>query len=215
MKRPRLTPKVLLAEGKDEQWVLPELLDAAGVAWPSQAPPVWIEETNGIATILSSPVIETELKTSGLRILGIVVDANGDIGARWQSLSARLEMVIPGLPPEPRLEGVVHDRSDGIRVGLWIMPDNLERGMLETLLLRIRAGDGTLYDHARDAVAAARTKGATFLEAHRDKAELHTWLAWQDPPGQQLHAAVRAHALDARSPLAAPFVAWFRRLFDV
>jgi AAA ATPase domain len=67
---------------------------------------------------------------------------------------------------------------------------------------------------ARDATAQARALGAPFRDAHREKAELHAWLAWQDPPGQQLHAAVRAHALPPAPPVTAAFVAWFRRLFD-
>ena len=215
MNRPRPAPKVLLAEGKDEQRVLPELLEAAGIPWPQTKPPVWIEDANGIETILSLPVIETELRTPGLRMFGVLVDANGDLGARWASLRGRLASIIPDLPAGPDPAGIIHDRDDGIRVGVWVMPDNLERGMLETLLLRLRSGDSALHEHARDAVAAARAKGAPFLPAHLDKAELHTWLAWQDPPGQQLHAAVRAKDLDAASPLAAPFVAWFRRLFEV
>jgi hypothetical protein len=215
MNRPRLAPRVLLVEGKDEQRVLPELLELCGIPWPQKEPPVWIEDANGIETILGTPLIETEVKVSGLRVLGILVDANGDLAARWRSVRGRLADVVPDLPVAPHLEGWIHQRVDRIRIGVWVMPDNLERGMLETLLLRLRTGESALHDHARDAVAIARTKGAPFLPAHLDKAELHTWLAWQNPPGQQLHAAVRAKALDPMTPPAAPFVAWFRRLFEV
>jgi hypothetical protein len=215
MNRPRLAPKVLLVEGKDEQRVLPELLELCGIEWPDKNPPVWIEDANGIETILGTPLIETELKISGLRTMGILVDANGDLASRWQSLRVRLAAIIPELSAAPEPNGCVHDRDDGIRIGVWVMPDNRVGGMLETLLLRLRPGDGELHDHARDAVAIARTKGAPFSAAHLDKAELHTWLAWQDPPGQQLHAAVRAKALDPLGAGAAPFVAWFRRLYQL
>lgn len=215
MNRPRLAPKVLLAEGKDEQRVLPELFELCGIEWPQKNPPVWIEDANGIETILGTPLIETELKVSGLRMLGILVDANGDIDGRWTSLRTRLAAVIPELPLRAERDGLIYERPDGIRIGVWLMPDNVERGMLETLLLRLRTGEGRLFEHARDAVAVARTLGAPFIAAHQDKAELHTWLAWQDPPGQQLHGAVRAKALDALAPGAAPFVAWFRRLFAI
>ena len=83
MNRPRPTPKVMLVEGKDEQRVLPELLEVAGVPWPARDPPVWIEETNGIETMMSTPVIETELKISGLRVLGVVVDDSALAASRW------------------------------------------------------------------------------------------------------------------------------------
>lgn len=50
---------------------------------------------------------------------------------------------------------------------------------------------------------------------HHDKADIHTWLAWRDPPGRQLHDAVKQRILRPDSPHAAPFVRWFRRTFDV
>jgi hypothetical protein len=95
------------------------------------------------------------------------------------------------------------------------MPDNVHAGMLETLLLTVRAGDPEIHAHARAATSQARTLGAPFRDSHRDKAELYTWLAWQDPPGRQAHLAVHRHAPPPAPPATAPFVAWFRRLFRV
>jgi len=87
--------------------------------------------------------------------------------------------------------------------------------MLESLLLALRAGDEALHDHARDATQQARTRGAKFRDSHREKAELHAWLAWQDPPGRQLHDAVRARMMPPAPPVTNGFVAWFRRLFEI
>ena len=95
------------------------------------------------------------------------------------------------------------------------MPDNVRTGMLETLLLALRVGDQALHDHARDATGHARTLGAPFRDSHREKAELHAWLAWQDPPGRQLHDAVRARHLLPAPPVTDPFVGWFRQLFEL
>ena len=39
-------PKLLLAEGKDEQYLLPELLELAGIPW-SKPHPVQIHQTDG------------------------------------------------------------------------------------------------------------------------------------------------------------------------
>lgn len=101
------------------------------------------------------------------------------------------------------------------KVGVWLMPDNVRAGMLESLLLGLRAGNSALHDHARAVVARARELGAPFLETHREKAELHTWLAWEDPPGRQLHEAVRSKSLAPMPATSGPFVAWFRARFDV
>jgi hypothetical protein len=211
----RTHPRILIVEGKDELRVLPELLELAGVAWPKGAEPVRIEEQDGIANILAPAFIETTLKASGVTVVGIVVDANGDPTSRWEQLRVRLAAILSGFPAELSPDGVIHEVSDKPRVGVWLMPDNVRAGMLETLLLALRMGDPVLHDHARDATSQARTLGAPFRDAHREKAELHAWLAWQDPPGRQLHDAVRAKELPPAPPVTDAFVAWFRRLFEL
>jgi hypothetical protein len=211
----RTHPRVLIVEGKDELRVLPELLELAGIAWPKGAEPVLIEETDGIANILAPSFIETTLKASGVTVVGIVVDANGDPASRWEQVRARLAAIRPGFPAELPSAGVIHEVAEKPRVGVWLMPDNVRAGMLETLLLGLRAGDPVLHDHARDATNHARALGAPYRDTHREKAELHAWLAWQDPPGRQLHDAVRAHALPPAPTVTDAFVAWFRQLFEL
>jgi hypothetical protein len=127
----------------------------------------------------------------------------------------RLAAIRSGFPVELPATGIIHELADKPRVGVWLMPDNVRAGMLETLLLALRAGDRALHDHARDATAQARALGAPFRDAHREKAELHAWLAWQDPPGRQLHDAVRARELPPAPPVTEAFIAWFRKLFEL
>jgi hypothetical protein len=209
----RVFPRVLIVEGKDERYVLPEMLELAGIAWPRDNEPVRIEDQNGIANILAPAFLTATFKASGVTAVGIVVDANGDPRARWGKLRARLAESFPGLPAELAPEGLVHDVAGKPRVGVWLMPDNVRAGMLESLLLALRTGDAALHDHARVATAQARSLGAPFRDAHREKAELHAWLAWQDPPGHRLHDAVRAKVLPPAPPVTDGFVVWFRALF--
>jgi hypothetical protein len=211
----RTHPRVLIVEGKDELRVLPELLELAGIPWPKGGEPVRIEEQNGIDNILAPGFIETTLKASGVLVVGIVVDANGDPATRWARLHARLVESYPELPTGLPTTGLIHHTSDKPRVGVWVMPDNVRTGMLETLLLALRVGDQGLHNHARDATDQARALGAPFRDSHREKAELHAWLAWQDPPGRQLHDAVRARKLLPAPPVTDVFVTWFRGLFQV
>jgi hypothetical protein len=211
----RTHPCILLVEGKDELRVLPELLELAGIPWPKAAHPVHIEELDGIENLVAPAFIEATLKASGVRAVGILADANGDPAARWQQVRARLVASYPDFPSELPPGGVVHTMAEKPRVGVWLMPDNVRAGMLETLLLALRAGDPALHDHAQAATAQARTCGAPFREAHRAKAELHAWLAWQDPPGRQLHDAVRARELPPAPAVTDTFVAWFRQLFEL
>jgi hypothetical protein len=211
----RIHPRVLVVEGKDELRVLPELLELAGISWPKGSEPVRIEDQDGIENILAPGFIEATLKASGVTSVGIVVDANGDPVSRWEQIRSRLASSYPDFPVELPATGAVHRAADKPRVGVWIMPDNVRTGMLETLLLALRVGDPVLHDHARDATGHARTLGAPFRDNHREKAELHAWLAWQDPPGRQLHDAVKSRRLPPAPPVTDTFVAWFRQLFEI
>jgi hypothetical protein len=96
------------------------------------------------------------------------------------------------------------------------MPDNRSAGMMETFLRHlIKPEDEPLWIHAQAAFAQAKAIGAHCRDVHADKAHIHTWLAWQDPPGQAFGIALVKNILDARSATAMPFVDWFRRLYGL
>lgn len=210
-------PKKPLVEGGTDKRVIPYLMEANGVVWErGEGPVVHIDETGGIDQLLSPGTIEAELRASGLDALGAIVDANGDAGARWQQIRLRFSGQFPSLPddiPEVGLN-VVH--ADGPRFGLWIMPDNRFSGMLEDFLTRLIPDESTaLYELAQDCVAEATKRGAPFRKVHETKAHIHTWLAWQNEPGKQLHHAVHHRALDPTKAESHTFVRWFRDLFLV
>jgi hypothetical protein len=211
----RVRPRILIVEGQDEKRVFPQLLELAGILWPKGNEPVDIEEKDGIDNILEAGFIETTLKASGVTAVGIIVDANGDPLFRWRQLRARIAASYPEFPAELPVAGAIHAVAGKPRIGVWVMPDNVRAGMLETLLLALRIGDQVLHDHAKDATSQAKILGAPFRDSHREKAELHAWLAWQDPPGRQLHDAVRARKLPPAPQVTDPFVGWFRQLFEL
>ncbi len=97
-----------------------------------------------------------------------------------------------------------------------MMPDNQDRGMLETFLKFLLPNeDEGLWQLTEQACQQAIENGAPFKGYHTDKAKIHTWLAWQNPPGRQLHNAIMEQILNPTSPEAAPFVKWFTDLFEV
>lgn len=121
---------------------------------------------------------------------------------------------LPTLPEAATGAGAVVTGS-GKTLGIWVMPDNLGPGMLETFLGMLARQDASVWDHAGAATARAVELGAPIKPTHLDKAHIHTWLAWQSPPGRQLHDAIKQHQLRPGAPVAADFLAWFRRTFDV
>lgn len=211
-----LRDNLLLVEGKDDLRTIPELVEKAGVPWGGRgAEIVRIHETDGYEKMAAQ--FSSQLKNAGLLRIGVLVDANTDPVARWQSLCAMVAAEHT-LPPAPPAGGVVVPRTaSGKRLGVWMMPDNASRGMMETFLLALRpAENAPLLAHADSAVdVARRSHGAPFSEYHRDKAIIHTWLAWQDPPGRQLHDAVKQKMLDPALPYAASFLAWFKSLYEL
>lgn len=210
-------PRKLLVEGETDKSVIPYLMEANGVAWPNPPhSPVFIEPYGSVDGILRPEVIELELAASGLEALGVVVDANGDAGKRWEDVRTWCSSEFAGLPEQIPAGGLDVVHSDGVRFGVWIMPDNRFTGMLEDFLVRLIPDDSRrLYDLAAKSVADAKRNGAPFRDVHVRKAEIHTWLAWQDPPDLRLHEAVEHTVLDPARIESRTFVNWFRRLFRV
>ena len=151
---------------------------------------------------------------SGLEALGVVVDANGDASTRWDNLRERCTSEFSDLPDQIPAEGLEVLHSGGQRFGIWIMPDNRLTGMLEDWLVRlIPEASSPLFELAGNCVSDSKRQGAPFKEAHRTKAEIHTWLAWQDEPGLRLYDAIIHRVLNPGRPASRPFVNWFRSLF--
>jgi len=212
----------LLVEGDDDKRVVPYLLEAHGIVWGESRSEavVDIEAYGGIERILDEDVIAAELKVNRLKALGILIDANGDPKSRWRQLRNACLPSVPELPETLPEEGLIHVCQSGFaadkRIGVWIFPDNRMEGVLETFLARLVPSRlEALWEWTDDLSDEARTKGAPFKEQHRIKARIHSWLAFQDPPGRQLHNAIMERTLDPESQSAKPFVRWFRELYGV
>ena len=212
---------LLLVEGDEDKRIVPQLVEANGHRWGetsrNELPLVLVRNCGGIDAILEDDFIATTLKQADLKACGILVDANADPAARWAAVRARCASSVPDLPAELPTGGAVGTSNLGVRVGIWLMPDNSGVGMIETFLQRLRRDEhGPLLAYAAQASdVAALTHQAPFRQTHRDKAIVHTWLAWQDPPGRQLHQAVMEQIFDANSPTVAPFMRWFRDVYGL
>ncbi len=131
-----------------------------------------------------------------------------DKGCRWD-MPTDFTVLAP--------EGFVADSADEStpRIGIWLMPNNQGRGMLETFLQQLIPTERSdLLDHARNSTDAAKEKHqAPFLPVHRDKAVVHTFLAWMDKPGRPFGVSFQNGSFDANAPLAQSFIRWLQRLF--
>lgn len=144
--------------------------------------------------------------------LGLLVDRDGTPD-RWNSVRGILVKQGIDVPHQPPASGVRIETSWG-RVGVWLMPDNVSAGDLETFLegLLPQPPPAT-WTHAETATQEAKRLGAPFKDPHARKARFHTWLAWNDPPGHPYGTAIQTGALGFKSVAADAFVEWFEWLF--
>lgn len=201
-----MAKRILLVEGKDDNHAVSALLKY------HQLPVVFeIIVNDGIDPLLES--IPVRLKQSGLEALGILVDADSDLNARWQSLRGILTQAGYSLPQMPDLGGTILREVDRPSIGIWLMPDNQLPGMLEDFAARLISPADPLWPCAQSVVDQIPQPERRFPVERTAKAKLHTWLAWQEEPGKPIGLAITTRYLDPNATQAAEFINWLQALF--
>lgn len=201
---------LMLVEGKDDKHVFYALLKR------HQIPDRFrIVNKEGIDNLLNT--LPTELKRSDLERLGIVVDADTDIAARWAALR-RILLDAGGVevPVNPPCDGYITSLEQPDRtltVGIWLMPDNQIPGMLENFVAFLVPPDDLLWNYAHDCLLHIPQQ--RFSPAHQPKAQIHTWLAWQEEPGTPMGLAITKRYLDADTTVVHRLMAWICQLYDL
>jgi hypothetical protein len=205
-------PYILLVEGRDDQHViwalckkhnLPETFD--------------VKDCGSIQNLLRELELRLKLGDNNRRI-GVVADADLSMKSRWDSIvsilrdTGKYEYHEPVLPKE----GIVLDPTDKMfpKIGVWLMPDNSQNGMLEDFIAALAEPDDALMAKSEKVLTELEKEGIQrYKPVHRSKAKIHTYLAWQDMPGRPMGQAITANTLNADSELATKFAEWLRALF--
>jgi len=108
--------------------------------------------------------------------------------------------------------GIFFAHNDGLSdLGLWVMPNNKDEGILEDWLKQcIHPNESTLLHHARNSIKTLPCR--KFSTFHEVKAEIATWLAWQKIPGQGVHAACQSGLIDMNQDLFLDLADWLERI---
>lgn len=203
-----VNPNLLLVEGTTDAIVANHLASWHGIRdfYDSRS-------SEGIEHLLR--VLPERLKESERRRVAVVVDADKSAESRWQAVQACLTPLGYGVPPQPEPGGCVIEPPDETlpRVGIWVMPNNSSPGVLEDFLQELIVSTDPLLPLARKSVAAIPTEYRLFPEPHRPKADIYTWLAWQQNPGSSFGPAIKAGLLDGTQPRAEEFIEWLLRVF--
>lgn len=204
------SPRQLLVEGDDDKWAVINLMVKAGYSFePEDA--VFVRECKGITRLLD--LIPEVYKQSGLSSLGIIVDSDLDPPSRWASLRARLQTLRVNVPEKPDESGTIVT-SNKCSIGIWMMPDNQAKGMLENFLAYLIPDHDKLWGHAVEATDKAISMETPFLSKDRAKGQIHSWLAWQREPGKPIGTAISAGFLSGTTEKVSEFKTWFSRLFE-
>ena len=209
-------PRWLVVEGIDDLYSVVGIM-RSHTSWPDDRTkaPVWIDLGKSVDEILKPSYLRVLLKTTTIRTLGIMVDANSKHDSRFNRLRETCMEFFPNIPEEMPSGGLVVDRNGGSRLGAWIMPGNSSHGALEDFLIPLIPDRGRPLLEQVDKNLSEVNAIAPFREAHTQKARLYSWLALQNPPSQNPRSALYSKALDPMLPSARPFVDWFCKLYQL
>lgn len=217
--------RILLVEGVDDLHVLAHIFKAQGYEGK-----ITIREQEGVDRLkkrlgenLFDNLLEdlpVELKGSEVVALGIIVDADFDLNARWQSLANKLkDLKYENVPDLPKPTGTICTGGNLPKIGVWLMPDNTLPGMLEDFVkLLVPDEQKSLFAKAVEAVELIPVKERQFITENSDKtakAQIHTYLAWQSRPGVPYGIAIREKFLQADSPHTENLMKWVEELFNL
>ena len=217
-----MADRLLLVEGEADRAFFELLCNSETIlAGVKVAPPVAVggrkNTKQGVLNYLETLI--GELNDGRLRALAIVVDADrvADGGGFTKIVQQVTQKVsAEGYDTDPVSlggGGLVYKHNDGLPdFGVWVMPDNASEGTLEDWTQQsVLPAEQALLAHAQDTVAGLP---APKFKANRlSKAEVATWLAWQDKPGEGLYFAVEGRLLDTTAALHTGLVQWLKAVF--
>jgi hypothetical protein len=209
-------PNRLIVEGHEDRQSVAALMGEY-TPWPQDKykAPVWIDMCNGSKEILKDGFLSVQIKNPETRTLGVVLDADTKPASSQYSRVASLCADFFDFPEAHSASGTIVGKHSK-RFGLWIMPDNSGDGDMETFLkYLVPAAAKPSWDYAVGCVTRARQDGSPCRDVHVAKANLYTWLAWQDPPSQSPGRALTQKILDPALPYAESFVKWFMELYQL
>lgn len=199
--------KKLLVEGNDDQHVIWTLCEKFKVEENFD-----VIDTEGIEKLFAQ--IPIRLKQSGIDTIGIVIDADSNLTGRWNSLSGIFTNLGYTLPVQIPVDGLVIQLS-GIKLGVWIMPNNSLNGMLEDFISFLVPDEDQLLKFANDTLAEIETNSLNkYSSIHKSKALIHSWLSWQEDPGTPMGLAITKRYLSTEKDICKSFVEWLNETFS-
>lgn len=167
--------------------------------------------------LLPSFLKKIEDSDNYLERLAIVVDADKEEhGFGYEKTIERVKEIVEKHDfalTKNKENGLIFKHSDGLAdFGLWIMPDNGNEGILEDFIKQcVSTSERNLFNHAVQIVS--EIPAPKFKSHHSIKAEIATWLAWQNPPGRGFYCTIEDKLLDTSHSLFQELENWLKQVF--
>lgn len=197
----------LLVEGKDDQHVIWALCEKFQLTQNFD-----VIDCNGISNLYQQ--LPVRFKQSGVETIGIIIDADTNINERCLSISSLLKDFGYNIPDIFPGEGLIVN-DEKIKVGIWIMPNNNQSGMLEDFISFLIPHDDVLLPFVTNTLDSIEADNLNkYSKIHRAKATIHTWLALQEDPGTPMGLAVTKKYLTTDSDNCLKLINWMKLVFS-
>lgn len=201
-------PQKLLVEGKDDMHVIWALCEQFSLKETFD-----VVNIEGIGNLPDH--ISLRLKQSGIKTIGIIIDADTEIGSRWEQVRNQFLNEGIAVPPVLPPSGLILSVTNKPKIGVWIMPDNTLNGMLEDFIRFLVPSNDQLLQEVNIHLNNIESKDLQkYNTTARSKATIHSWLACQSDPGTPLGQSITKKYLDTDTEICQTFISWLNNLFN-
>lgn len=199
--------KKLLVEGNDDQHVIWALCEKFTVTENFD-----VIDCEGITKLYEQ--LPVRFKQAQVDTIGLIIDADSEIKDRWKSISALLSLQGFTIPEEIPLEGLILKGNSEVKIGVWIMPNNNQNGMLEDFISFLVPKEDKILPIVNDTLTNIENQGLNqYSLIHKSKATIHSWLSLQADPGTPMGLGITKRYLTTDEETCLKLVNWLKELY--
>ena len=199
--------QVLLVEGKGDKFVIEKLRDEVANL-PENFEITVKDSVDNLIESISAEIVTNK------DTIGILVDADENLQSRWEAIKNRLSKKY-SVPNSLPTEGLIIEENNK-KVGVWIMPNNELKGVLEDFIAMLVPKNDELMPIVDSTLTYLEDKKLNlYTHIHKPKTKIRTWLAWQKDPETSMGTAISKHILETEQDICQQFVEWLKKLFEI
>lgn len=118
------------------------------------------------------------------------------------------------IPEEIPIEGLILKDNSEFKIGVWIMPNNNENGMLEDFISFLVPKEDKILPIVNETLTNIESKGLNqYSLIHKSKATIHSWLSLQSDPGTPMGLGITKRYLTTDEETCLKLVNWLKELY--